>query len=233
MSRALTRRAHRRPALLVASGLTALATVLPTAVNADAGPPARIAPAGLRTQHLAQALGIDDTTPYLSWNVTSRAAGVVQSAYRVQAAGSLSRLRQGKPDLWDSGKVRSGVPQTTYAGRELGSRTRVYWRVMLWSADTGRTSGWSEPAAFETGLTKQRDWDADWITHPDWQLSKRTVEPVVVDLPRTTARYVRLDVTRLGLPLADDFPAESWRLQLGEIDVRDSGSATTGPRAPP
>ncbi|MFD8275732.1 family 78 glycoside hydrolase catalytic domain [Streptomyces flaveolus] len=228
MSRALTRRAHRRPALLVASGLTALVTVLPTAVNADAGAPARIAPAGLRTQHLAQALGIDDTTPYLSWNITSRATGVVQSAYRVQAAGSLSRLKQGRPDLWDSGKVRSGVPQTTYAGKELGSRSRVYWRVMLWSADTGRDSGWSEPSVFETGLTRQQDWDADWITHPDWQLSKRTVEPVVVDLPRTTARYVRLDVTRLGLPLADDFPARTWRLQLGEIDVRDSGSATTG-----
>ncbi|MFF8881459.1 family 78 glycoside hydrolase catalytic domain [Streptomyces flaveolus] len=228
MSRALTRRAHRRPALLVASGLTALVTVLPTAVNADAGAPARIAPAGLRTQHLAQALGIDDTTPYLSWNITSRATGVVQSAYRVQAAGSLSRLKQGRPDLWDSGKVRSGVPQTTYAGKELGSRSRVYWRVMLWSADTGRDSGWSEPSAFETGLTRQQDWDADWITHPDWQLSKRTVEPVVVDLPRTTARYVRLDVTRLGLPLADDFPARTWRLQLGEIDVRDSGNATTG-----
>ncbi|WP_318216014.1 family 78 glycoside hydrolase catalytic domain [Streptomyces sp. SCL15-6] len=228
MSRALTRRAHRRPALLVASGLTALVTVLPTAVNADAGPPARIAPAGLRTQHLAQALGIDDTTPYLSWNITSRATGVVQSAYRVQAAGSLSRLKQGRPDLWDSGKVRSGVPQTTYAGKELGSRSRVYWRVMLWSADTGRDSGWSEPSAFETGLTQQQDWEADWITHPDWQLSKRTVEPVVVDLPRTTARYVRLDVTRLGLPLADDFPARTWRLQLGEIDVRDSGNATTG-----
>ncbi|MEV5663811.1 family 78 glycoside hydrolase catalytic domain [Streptomyces flaveolus] len=228
MSRALTRRAHRRPALLVASGLTALVTVLPTAVNADAGPPARIAPAGLRTQHLAQALGIDDTTPYLSWNITSRATGVVQSAYRVQAAGSLSRLKQGRPDLWDSGKVRSGVPQTTYAGKELGSRSRVYWRVMLWSADTGRDSGWSEPSVFETGLTQQQDWDAYWITHPDWQLSKRTVEPVVVDLPRTTARYVRLDVTRLGLPLADDFPARTWRLQLGEIDVRDSGNATTG-----
>ncbi|MGX1502020.1 UNVERIFIED_CONTAM: alpha-L-rhamnosidase [Streptomyces graminofaciens] len=228
MSRALTRRARRRPALLVASGLTALVTVLPSAVTADAKAPARITPVELRTQHLTQALGIDDTTPYLSWSTTSRARGVVQSAYRVQAATSLSRLRQGRPDLWDSGKVASGVPRATYAGKELGSRSRVYWRVMLWSGDNGRDSGWSDAAVFETGLTKQQDWDADWITHPDWQLSRRTVEPVIVDLPRTTARYVRLDVTRLGLPLADDFPARSWRLQLGEIDVRDSGTGTEG-----
>ncbi|MFI8949719.1 family 78 glycoside hydrolase catalytic domain [Streptomyces sp. NPDC053750] len=228
MSRALTRRAHRRPALLVASGLTALVTVLPSAVNADARPQTGLAPVELRTQHLAEALGIDDTTPYLSWNLTSRARGTVQSAYRVQAASSLTRLKQGRPDLWDSGKVRSAVPQATYAGKELGSRARVYWRVMLWSDGSGRDSGWSEPSVFETGLTKQQDWAADWITHPDWQLGERTVEPVVVDLPRTTARYVRLDVTRLGLPLADDFPAESWRLQLGEIDVRDSETGTTG-----
>ncbi|XUN46615.1 hypothetical protein ACRAS4_32425 [Streptomyces lividans] len=81
---------------------------------------------------------------------------------------------------------------------------------------------------FETGLTRQSDWDAQWITHPDWRLSDRTVEPVVVHLPRTTARYVRLDVTRLDLPLAESFPDRTWRLQLGEIDVRDSTTATTG-----
>ncbi|MDX3232141.1 hypothetical protein [Streptomyces sp. ME19-01-6] len=45
---------------------------------------------------------------------------------------------------------------------------------------------------------------------------------MVVELPKTTARYVRLDVTRLGLPLAEgDFPALTRRLQLAEVEVRD------------
>ncbi|MFI0765388.1 hypothetical protein ACH4TQ_10885 [Streptomyces sp. NPDC021218] len=53
--------------------------------------------------------------------------------------------------------------------------------------------------------------------------------PAVVKLPRTTARYVRLDViTRLGLPLAEDFRRRGRRLQLGEIDLRDSATSTTG-----
>ncbi|MFJ8791723.1 family 78 glycoside hydrolase catalytic domain [Streptomyces sp. NPDC102462] len=219
----------RRRLPLLTAALTAFATVLAGAVSADATTATgALAASLLRTQHLDGALGIDDTTPSLSWRTTARTANVLQSAYRVQAATSPQRLRAGRPDLWDSGKVRSATPETTYAGRALGSRTRVYWRVMLWSQHGTRGSAWSETAVFETGLTRRSDWNADWITHPDWQLSRRTVQPVVVDVPRTTARYLRLDVTRLGLPLAEDFPARTWRLQLGEIDVRDSVTAATG-----
>ncbi|GGU58948.1 family 78 glycoside hydrolase catalytic domain [Streptomyces daghestanicus] len=217
-----------RPALAVTAAATALVTVLAGATASGATAGATISPVHPRTQHLRQALGIDDTTPDLSWETTARATGVLQSAYRVQAATSPQRLRGGRPDLWDSGKVRSAVPGTTYAGEKLGSRTRVYWRVMLWSRRGGTPSGWSETAVFETGLTRQSDWNADWITHPDWRLSERAVTPVVVKVPRTTARYVRLDVTRLGLPLAENFPDRAWRLQLGEIDVRDTATSATG-----
>ncbi|MEU0598157.1 family 78 glycoside hydrolase catalytic domain [Streptomyces sp. NPDC006393] len=222
------RRGRTRRALVLPAAATAFVTVLAGAVTASGAPEATITPAGLRTQHLSQALGIDDTTPDLSWRTTARDGNVLQGAYRVQAATSLQRLLAGRPDLWDSGKVASATPETTYDGRTLGSRTRVYWRVMLWSQGGEHSSGWSAPAVFETGLTRPSDWGADWITHPDWQLSRRGVEPVVVKVPRTTARYVRLDVTRLGLPLAENFPGRAWRLQLGEIDVRDSVTSATG-----
>ncbi|WP_425840099.1 family 78 glycoside hydrolase catalytic domain [Streptomyces fractus] len=207
-----------RRTLLLAAALTVLITVAPSAVAvpADAGPAA----IGLRAQHLKQALGIDDTTPELSW----QPRGSAQRAYRVQAATSPAALAAGRPDLWDSGEIASAVPQATYAGRALDSRTRVYWRVQSWSPGARTPSAWSAPGVFETGLTHAKDWSADWITHKDWQLSKRAVQPVVVHLPRTTARYVRLDVTKLGLPLADDTLTRSHRLQLAEIEVRDSGS---------
>ncbi|WP_217132261.1 family 78 glycoside hydrolase catalytic domain [Streptomyces sp. AC558_RSS880] len=219
---------HRRPGWSAAlAAATAFATVLAGAVAADAAT-GDVSPTRLRTQHLTQALGIDDTTPELSWEIDADHPGARQSAYRVQAATSPRLLNSSRPDLWDSGRVDSAVPATTYDGKELGSRTRVHWRVMLWSGPGHRDGGWSRTAVFETGLTKRSDWGADWITHPDWQLSGRTAEPVVVRLPRTTARYVRLDVTRLGLPLAESFPDRTWRLQLGEIDLRDSTTSTTG-----
>lgn len=212
-----------RLAVVLPTALAALMTAVPAGA-ATVGSPT---PVHLRTQHLDEALGIDDTTPVLSWQTTARDTNTVQRAYRVQAATSAERLRSGKPDLWDSGKVRAAVPETTYAGRALGSRTRVHWRVRLWSGSHSE-SGWSTPAVFETGLTKAADWHAQWITHPEWRLSERQIEPVVLKLPRTTARYLRLDVTRLGLPLKENVNTSTWRLQLGEIDVRDSETSTTG-----
>ncbi|MEV6110584.1 family 78 glycoside hydrolase catalytic domain, partial [Streptomyces sp. NPDC051940] len=212
-----------RRSLLLATALTALVTVVPSALPATAAPAGggSVEATALRTQYLSTALGIDDTTPDLSWQLAAFGPYAAQSAYRVQAATSRAALDAGRPDLWDSGKVDSPLPRATYAGEALGSRTRVYWRVQLWSPGGG-ASEWSAPAVFETGLTAASDWSADWITHQDWQLGKRAVEPVTVTLPRTTARYVRLDVTRLGLPLADDSLALSHRLQLAEIELRDS-----------
>ncbi|MFJ3669743.1 family 78 glycoside hydrolase catalytic domain [Streptomyces sp. NPDC090106] len=223
----MPRPGRRRLIAVLPAALTALVTAMAVTVPAAAATTGTIEPVHLRTQHLDAALGIDDTTPVLSWGTTARTPGTVQRAYRVQAATSVARLRSGRPDLWDSGKVDSGTPETTYAGRALGSRTRVHWRVQLWSGGHG-DSGWSDPAVFETGLTKAADWDARWITHPEWRLSERRIEPAVVKVPRTTARYVRLDVTKLGLPLKESVDARTWRLQLGEIDVRDTATAGTG-----
>ncbi|WNE94300.1 family 78 glycoside hydrolase catalytic domain [Streptomyces luomodiensis] len=216
------RRRLARCATTALAALAALATTVPSAAPAEASTTGR--PTALRTQALEEALGIDDTTPELSWRPSVPGRDTVQRAYRVQAATSAARLDAGRPDLWDSGKVGSAAPRTTYAGDRLGPRTRVYWRVKVWAGGgAGRASGWSAPSVFETGLTSPKDWSAQWIGHLDWKLSGRTVTPVAVELPPTTARYVRLDVTRLGLPLAeDDFPALTRRLQLAEIEVRDS-----------
>ncbi|GIE95491.1 hypothetical protein Ari01nite_29560 [Paractinoplanes rishiriensis] len=75
---------------------------------------------------------------------------------------------------------------------------------------------------------------AAWIGNEQWQLRDKPARPVVIDLPGQQARFVRLDVTRLGLPLAehpldkqnrlllDGFPAPVHRLQLAEMQVRSS-----------
>ena len=51
-------------------------------------------------------LGVDDTTPRLSWRVTTHRDGWVQSAYQIRAARTAHELDHG-PYLWDSGKVHS------------------------------------------------------------------------------------------------------------------------------
>ncbi|MEU8637812.1 family 78 glycoside hydrolase catalytic domain [Amycolatopsis sp. NPDC048633] len=205
--------------------------VLGIATPAEAGVEGHgFAATDLRANHLDRPLGTDDTTPELSWRTAARD----QTAYEVQAATSEARLA--RPDLWDTGRVTGAAADLDYAGRALGSRQRVYWRVRVWSGNVPST--WSTPSWFETGLTNQKDWSAGWITNSRWQLSTKPTQPVVVALPPQTAQFVKLDVTKLGLPLAEQpldsqnrmvttgdtrrFPDLTYRLQLAELQVRDS-----------
>ncbi|WP_033338575.1 family 78 glycoside hydrolase catalytic domain [Catenuloplanes japonicus] len=177
--------------------------------------------AELHTDHRDRPLGTDATAPWFSW----QQSGGGQVTWQVQAATSPARLD--RPDLWDSGTVRGGDVSVLYRGKPLPSRTRVHWRVRL------NGGAWSAPTWFETGLTRDSDWTARWISHPQW--TDRRTHPVVVRLPEQSARYVRLDVSTLGLPLAEQpvdaqnrlvpsagFPDLTYRLQLAEVQVRHS-----------
>ncbi|GAA3960097.1 family 78 glycoside hydrolase catalytic domain [Actinomadura viridis] len=205
-------------ALIAALPLTALA--VPSAFADPGRGPGAV---GLRSADLAQALGIDDTTPPLTWRLGTEGRDVAQTAYQVQAATSRERLLSGRADLWDTGRVASAGQRVDYAGRKLGSRARVYWRVKVWSG--GQPSSWSAPAWFETGLTSPGDWSGRWIGHKDWQVKDKKPTPIAVKLPATTARYVRIEVSRLGLPKVENLPDPTWRLQLAELEVRDSAGS--------
>ncbi|WP_405608080.1 hypothetical protein [Streptomyces sp. NBC_00076] len=82
MPRSRPRVGRRRLALLLPAAVTAFVTASGS-VHASAATTGTLTPAHLRTQHLDDGLGIDDTTPVLSWQTTARAPGALQSAYRV------------------------------------------------------------------------------------------------------------------------------------------------------
>lgn len=107
----------------------------------------------LRTCDLTDPLGLETTRPALSWRLSGVSA---QTAYHVRVDG-----------LWDSGEVESDDQRVRYGGEPLASRTAARWRVRTRDA-AGNWSGWSEEARFELGLLSAADWDASWITHPDW-----------------------------------------------------------------
>ncbi|MEW1722426.1 alpha-L-rhamnosidase [Streptomyces sp. NPDC093109] len=115
-------------------------------------------------EYVRHPLGLDTPRPRLSWPVVSARPGQAQQAYQVRVATSPARLT--RPDVWDSGKVRSPdsvlVP---YAGPALASRTRYHWSVRVWGTD-GSVSAWSAPSWWETALTDASDWSARWIAAP-------------------------------------------------------------------
>ncbi len=139
------------------------AMCLAGSIRAEILSPVRIY--ALTCEHLANPIGIGNRQPRLSWKLRSDRAGEIQVAWQIRAASSLSGLKNGPPDLWDSGKIDSGqsvlVP---WNGKALGSRSQVFWQVRVWDKD-GRPTAWSGVASFELGLLDTAtDWDGRWIT---------------------------------------------------------------------
>ncbi|WP_428938000.1 glycoside hydrolase family 78 protein [Fontivita pretiosa] len=123
-------------------------------------------PISLRCEYLVNPLGIDARRPRLSWELSDPRRGARQSAYQIVVASSLARLGSDQPDLWNSGVVSSDQSiHIEYAGTELASRQRCYWKVRTWDA-SNEPSSWSEPAWWEMGLLQRSQWKAKWIGAP-------------------------------------------------------------------
>ncbi len=120
----------------------------------------------LKCEYLVNPLGIDVTSPRLSWNIVATSNDLYnqkQSAYQILVASSLDKLSETSADLWNSGKVKSDANgQIVYQGKELTSEQRCYWKVKVWSNEKDFTP-WSDPRFWSMGLLAESDWKAKWI----------------------------------------------------------------------
>ena len=123
----------------------------------------------LKCEYRTNPLGIDNTSPRLSWKLKQEnpVRGQKQTAYQVLVASNLENLENNKCDVWDSGKVVSNQSvNNTYQGNPLESAKEYFWKVKIWDKD-GKVSHWSPPAKFSMGLLQQTDWQGDWILKSD------------------------------------------------------------------
>ena len=125
---------------------------------------AKVRVTDIRCENLLNPLGIDKLQPNFNWKLISDQRGVFQTAYQVAVATTPEKLKEGKPDLWDSEKVESGQNTfITYNGKPLSSAIKYYWRVKIWDQE-GKPTPWSEPSFFVTGIYNHAEWmKADWI----------------------------------------------------------------------
>ena len=166
----------RRTVLGGVAGAVALSAVSAGVREADAmsagdaetgtkgqGAAGRLRPVRLTTEHVVEPLGIDVTRPRFSWRLEAPGSDRAQSAYQIMVASSPDLLAQGRPDVWDSGRVESSEQSAQlYAGPPLAARTRYFWAVRGWD-EAGRPGHSSEVAWFETALLSERAWTAEWI----------------------------------------------------------------------
>ena len=116
-------------------------------------------PVDLKTDHLENPVGIDNSNPRLTWKIEDSRKGAWQTAFRViVSTDSLKAVHQ-EGDLWDSGKIDSDLQRITYNGDHLKPFTKYYWRVMVWDAD--QEKGLSGIHSFETGMMDVSNWQGD------------------------------------------------------------------------
>ena len=153
---------------------------------------------------------VTTSRPSLGWELPG---GTRQVACRVLVATSPRLLKEGRADVWDSGRLEgsrsTGVP---YRGAPLRPATRYWWTVRTWNAGAGgaqgeRRSPYARPVEFVTGTTL----DSCFSHYP---LVKSRQKP-----RRVTRAGARVTVYDFGL---DAFAQLTLRLRAG----RDGDSVT-------
>ena len=130
-----------------------------------------ITPQDLRLEWRAAPIGIDTRRPRITWTLSTdlRLRGVRQRACQVILASSERAAKSGHGDIWDSSVLDTSELRAE-PGQDLGLQSHnPYWcAVRAWD-EHGRTSGFTRPARFITGLLSPGGWRAAWISDgTDW-----------------------------------------------------------------
>lgn len=163
----------------------------------------------MKVEGLRSPLGIDVAQPHFSWMLQSAERGCQQKNYRITVTDMTGQT------VWESGVVESAAQfGIRYEGQPLQSRSAYNWSVTV-TDNKGREA--ESTATFETAFLSADEWSAKWI-HAESAAPYQTLEPMVItfDSP-VTCRYVRLNVSELGLRANGD--AGYSFVQLSEVQI--------------
>lgn len=171
-------------------------------------PEKKTMPVSLKCDYLINPIGIGNQQPNLSWQTITPERNWLQSAYQIIVATSPELLTDGKCDVWNSKKVKTGqsvcVP---FKGNSVKSKKRYYWKVRVWD-NNDQLSSWSEPAFWEMGMLKNSEWSAKWISYnPEETKTDRNnirwiwlSDQDATDVPTKTKAWFRLKLNLNELP---------------------------------
>lgn len=146
---------------------------------------AQVSVSNLKCEMLINPVGIDATSPRLSWQLNSDQRSIQQNAFQLIVSSSMEKLDKNEGDVWNSGKVNTEASiHVAYAGKTLQSNALYFWKVKVFT-NKGE-SNWSEASHWSMGLLKPTDWKAKWIG-----MDKAFAWDSVTQWSRLSARYLR------------------------------------------
>ena len=122
---------------------------------------AQLSVSNLLCENKINPVGVGEKQPRFTWQINSPIRNTVQTAYEIRVADNTKNLA-GK-STWASGKVNSDSSvHVAYKGSPLQSGKKYHWQVRVWD-NNGKTSAWSVPSTFQTGLFSTDEFRASWI----------------------------------------------------------------------
>jgi len=150
---------------------------------------------------------------------------LTQTAFQILVASSAQILARDEGDVWDSGRQMNPVyTGISFAGAELQSHTRYFWKVRVWDQD-GKPSAWSAPTFWITGLLHAADWKTTWIAaEADGPLAPQAREHEGA----MTERAAALPIFRYDFAIAKPVrQAIVYVSGLGQYELRLNGASVT------
>ena len=140
------------------------------------------------TEYRINPLGLENTNPYLSWQLMSNENGVRQTAYQILVSDDSLALISDKANVWDTKRVSSEQSvNIVYKGKPLQATHSYYWKVRVWD-NSGNASGWSAVNKWQMGLLNTADWKkAQWIAYD--KLADSLYNPLPIDGKKDKATY--------------------------------------------
>ena len=188
---------------------------------------------------------ITERTPSFAWIVNSDKASDMQKGYQIMVASSIELLNADKPDMWNSGKVKSSQSiNIEYAGKALLSNNTYYWKVKTINKKSG-VSNWCVIQQFNTGdFDRAKKWpgESKWVQldlangQKQWSFENRhplTYYPVKPVRKATRANGVQffdfgrsafatLDMRLTWKPMNASDSVFQLKINIGEKGVGDS-----------
>src|ERR1035437_9103752 len=160
----------------------------------------------MKVCNMNSSVGID-RTPAFNWHVISDSHGFYQTAYQIVVAN------ESGTEVWNTGKVTSDLQSNIlYEGTALQSRTHYNWTVTVYDANGTASTATS---SFETAFMSPTEWTAKWINAESTPTSNASF--IINFTTAVSCRYLKVDVTQLGLPASSD--AGFYYFQLSELEA--------------